>query len=202
MKLKKPSLGKLRHGIWAGIKKHPVALVSVVLIASAGLWLYSYSQGSSTATINNNSNAELQVQEETPEAPQQLQGKNFVLEYDGAYARVRSSDQDTSSIEQFVLNTSAQTTFSKQLSIVIKQLPSGGVAQESSYQFRSRPDSAYKQIEINSSLDAVVFAKEDNHEVAIFLTYKDKMATLVTTSSGTLDGKEEAAQLLEGFSWN
>jgi len=132
-----------------------------------------------------------------------ITGKHFSLIYDAALDTVSNiSQQDTAALEVYRVARS-DVSGRRIFVITIKQLPIGGMSEESSYKLRRTNPSVYLEgAKTAGDNSFVTFEKADGSELTAFATHDNKLAMLAYTlqaPDGNLAGEAEA--LLANFRW-
>lgn len=130
--------------------------------------------------------------------------KFFNLTYDGKLDTVSNiSSGDNTSLEVYRLARS-DVEGRRNFVITIKNLPPGGVSEESSYKLRSINPDQYEETTRNVGDNSFIIMKKlDNTEITAFSVNNDKLAMLsYTVDAPQANIDDEAAKLLYAFSWN
>lgn len=141
--------------------------------------------------------------QEQPVGTNTMTAKHFRLVYDDGLDTVSNiSGDDRAALEVYRVARSDETG-RRTFVITIKNLPSGGMGEESSYKLRLTQPATYRQsAQTVGGIAYVVFEKTDGTEVTAFTSDSGRLAMLAYTlnaPSGNLH--EEVTSLLGQFSW-
>lgn len=132
-----------------------------------------------------------------------MTAKHFSLEYDASLDTVSDiSQQDTAALEVYRVARS-DTSGRRIFVITIKQLPTGGMSEESSYKLRRTNPSMYREGSKTAGDNSfVTFEKTDGTELTAFAASNGKLAMLAyTLQAPGGDLHKEAEELLSNFRW-
>lgn len=132
-----------------------------------------------------------------------ITGKHFSLTYDASLDTVSNISQgDTTALEVYRLARS-DINGRRIFVVTIKQLPRGGMSEESSYKLRRVNPAVYQEGAMTVGDYAfVTFKKVDNTELAGFVVQGDKLAMLAyTLQAPDGDLESEARDLFDDFKW-
>lgn len=132
-----------------------------------------------------------------------ITAKHFSLIYDASLDTVSDiSQQDATALEVYRIARS-DTKGRRIFVITIKQLPAGGMSEESSYKFRRTNPELYKEGSRTAGDNSyATFEKSDGSELTAFLTRGDKLAMLAyTLQAPEGDLHTETEELLSNFRW-
>ncbi len=132
-----------------------------------------------------------------------ITAKHFSLTYDAGLDTVSDISQgDQTALEVYRVarsNVTGRRTFV----VTIKNLPSGGMSEESSYRLRQINPGMYRESnETFGDKPFVVTEKLDGTELTAFSVHGNKLAMLAyTLATPEADLRKEAAELLGNFRW-
>lgn len=130
--------------------------------------------------------------------------KYFSLNYDAGLDTVSNiSSDDNTSLEAYRLARS-DVNGRRKLVVTIKDLPDGGLSEESSYKFRSINPQQYRESSKNYGDNSFVLVEKlDGTELTAFSVSGDKLAMLAYTVDvpGT-NVTADSADLISSFKWN
>lgn len=138
-----------------------------------------------------------------PEGTNTITAKHFRLVYDSGLDTVSNiSSDDRSALEVYRVARS-DTTGRRTFVITIKNLPVGGMGEESSYKLRQSQPGTYRQSsQTVGGIAYVLFEKTDGTELTAFTSDSGRLAMLAYTLDAPAgDLHEEATSLLGQFSW-
>lgn len=130
--------------------------------------------------------------------------KYFNLTYDGKLDTVSNITSDDDSALEVYRIARSDVEGRRIFVVTIKNLPEGGVSEESSYKLRSINPDEYSETTKNVGDNSYIIMKKlDNTEITAFSVNNDKMAMLAyTIDAPQADIDDEADKLLYAFSWN
>lgn len=173
------------------------SLIGMVIFSIAAIFMNQPSSG----TIVKHSLQDERI--EQSEKTNTMTAKHFSLTYDAALDTVSDiSQQDTAAHEVYRIARS-DVSGRRIFVITIKQLPAGGMSEESSYKLRRTNPTLYKEGAITAGDNSfVTFEKTDSTELTAFAAYEGKLAMLAYTLQAP-DGAlhAEAEELLRNFRW-
>ncbi len=155
----------------------------------------------STGTIVKHSLQDERIEEQAK--TNTITAKHFSLIYDASLDTVSDiSQQDTTALEVYRVARS-DVTGRRIFVITIKDLPAGGMSEESSYKFRHTSPALYHEGAVTAGNNSfVTFEKADGSELTAFATYDGKLAMLAyTLQAPEGDLNAEAKALLADFHW-
>lgn len=175
------------------------SLVALVAFTFASKVMEQPSKGTIVQTAPEST---LVNQEEAPKA-NVITAKYFSLSYDATLDTVSDiSEGDKNAFEVYRVARS-DVTGRRTFVVTIKQLPPGGITEESSYKFRQINGDTYKEsTEMIGGTQFVIMEKIDGTELTAFAGRDGRLAVLaytLATPDGDLRG--EAFKLLAGFEW-
>ncbi len=132
-----------------------------------------------------------------------ITGKHFSLDYDAALDTVSNiSAGDTTALEVYRIARS-DINGRRIFVVTIKQLPAGGMGEESSYKLRRINPDVYREGGMTvGDLAFATFQKADNTELTAFVVRGDKLAMLAyTLQAPDGDLEAEARELFDDFRW-
>lgn len=130
--------------------------------------------------------------------------KYFNLKYNASLDTVSNiSSDDQTSLEVYRL-ARQDASGRRNFVVTVKNLPPGGMSEESSYKLRSINPGAYRETTKNEGRNSfVIMKKTDNKEITAFSVNNDKLAMLAyTVEAPGADIDEEMSALLKSFDWN
>lgn len=132
-----------------------------------------------------------------------ITGKHFSLTYDATLDTVSNISQGDSTALEVYRIARSDIKGRRIFVMTIKQLPSGGMSEESSYKLRRTNPTVYREGAMTiGDLAFVTFQKSDNTELTGFVVQGDKLAMLAYTLQAP-DGEleTEARDLFDDFRW-
>ena len=172
--------GRSRHrpGVW-------ITLVMVgVVFGVAVVAILKFVNGPVVAGPSVQSQIEdsKQSAQPSPDMPS-LEGLKVSFSYPNALSDV-SRVRNAAGIEQYLLRTKGDGA-SVQIAVSVDSLPSGNLADDSSYQFRTLKSAGYTRSDIKMFGEpAVLLTKQDNTERTIFWPHKGMELTISGTTTG------------------
>lgn len=141
-----------------------------------------------------------------PEAPvgtNTITAKHFQLAYDASLDTVSNISGDHRSALEVYRVARSDRTGRRTFVITIKELPSGGMGEESSFKLRlSQPENYRQSSQTVGSISYVVFEKTDGTEITAFASDSGRLAMLAyTLNAPDGDLQEEMTRLLGRFGW-
>lgn len=132
-----------------------------------------------------------------------LTGKYFTLTYDGALDTVSNISQSDTTAHEVYRVARSDIRGRRIFVVTIKQLPAGGMSEESSYKLRRIKPDIYREGGMTIGDYAfVTFQKTDNTELTAFVVQGDKLAMLAyTLQAPDGDLESEARALFDDFRW-
>lgn len=130
--------------------------------------------------------------------------KYFQLVYDAGLDTVSNITSDNKSALEVYRVARSDTTGRRTFVVTIKNLPEGGMSEESSYKLRHIDPGQYREsAQTIGTIPFVLYEKLDGSELTAFAVNGKQLAMLAYTLNAP-DGKlyEEAIKLIGNFSWN
>lgn len=189
------------------MRKSILLLIGASLIVTVGLVIKFY-QGSRPAvgTIYQPKPAEI-VKPKPPSSPTLLTGRSFELSYPSDYRPHDIIKPNPTILEQYSFITPSQPAIkSSGFNVIIRNLPSNGVSEDSAYKLRSeinRQDYSQKQVIVNGHPVYLFTKTNDGIEQTAFVVSKDKFAIIALTAPANLDEVQtNMTEILTSFKWH
>lgn len=178
-------------------------LLLVVIIVILLFILFSitkrYFNSPSVGTINSTTT-------NTPKATSLLsaEGKTFTFSYDSAFRPVQSDSLGSGDVEKF--NYVAMQTSPWNLGIQIRNLASGQISNDGSYNLRKTNPKVYTEqlVTLNSNVAYIMTSNAGGYNKTAFIVHKNLDAAITLTSNSSADSQkldDALNQILFSWQW-
>jgi hypothetical protein len=124
----------------------------------------------------------------TPTPPAgELSGLYIDIKYPSIFDSVSQIKNDANSLESYVISSSSD--YRRTIAVSVRKLPSGNIADDSSYKFREISPETYTQLPQKAPDGSVMYLmkKTDNSEQSLFWVHKTMDLNVSVTSSNAKD---------------
>jgi hypothetical protein len=164
-----------------------------------GIFVYRYISLSGEGTIIDRSNDGASQQQKELETTLRLEGEHFSLAYGSFYSDVKNLGPSASEIERHRL-VNPDSKEGRTAAIAVKQAPSGGVSDDTAYNFRKNRPDEYQELIISPTV--TIMKKSDNSEVTTFISNRTYLGIIALTTSRPSESlTEEARQFAQNWNW-